>query len=98
MGPIIGEGSKTKVDITSNTLDKLTFMQGDPIGLTINLETLGEGLGNEVCSTTSSVKLVANNATNTATKYYDVIFDIEENEFIYTTQNNTPEIILTIKD
>ena len=98
MAPLIGESAKTKVDIISSTLDKLTFEQGDPIALTINLETLGEGQGNESGSTTSSVKLVANNATNGATKYYDVIFDIELNEFIYTTQNNTPEIILTIKD
>ncbi len=98
MAPLIGESAKTKVDIISSTLDKLTFEQGDPIGLTINLETLGEGQGNESGSTTSSVKLVANNNSNEATKYYDVTFDIEHNEFFYTTQNNTPEIILTIKD
>ena len=98
MAPHIGKAATTKVDIVSGSLDKMDFEQGTPIGLTVDSSTLGMGKGNLTGSTTSSVTLVANNTTNEATKYYDVVFDIEENGFFYTTLEKTPEIILTIKD
>ena len=90
--------SKTKVTVSSHSLDQLTFAEGDPISLIVNQFTLPEGGENLQASTTSSATLIANSKTETATKYYNVIFDIETNEYVYTTQNNTPEIILTVKD
>ncbi len=98
MAPHIGKAATTKVDIVSGSLDKMDFEQGTPIGLTVDSSTLGISKGNLTGSTTSSVTLVANNTTNEATKYYDVVFYIEENGFFYTTLEKTPEIILTIKD
>ncbi len=98
MAGIIGDSAKTSVQVLSNLSDKLTFEQGDPISLKITPETLAEGGENVVGSTTSSVKLIANNNTKVAKAAYDVYFEINTNDFFYTTETNEPEIILTIKD
>ena len=42
--------------------------------------------------------LTANNATNTATRNYYLYLNITSNDFIYTVDENTPELILTITD
>ena len=42
--------------------------------------------------------LTANNKTNSATEHYYLYLYIDNNTFIYTQNENTPEIILTIED
>ena len=42
--------------------------------------------------------LTANNKTNTATEHYYLYLNISNNTFTYSIDNNTPEILLSIKD
>ena len=90
--------AKTSVKVSSSTLDELKFTEGDPIHLEVHQFNLPVGGGNLSSTTSSQVTLIANDNTNTATKDYDVYFDIVENEYIYTTQSKKPEILLTITD
>ncbi|MEG2235995.1 MAG: hypothetical protein RR144_06160, partial [Clostridia bacterium] len=53
--------------------------------------------GNIEGSTTASAKLIANNDTKTATKYYSVSLDISKNGYIYTS-GTTPELMMTVTD
>ncbi len=98
MTSFIDEESRTRVEITGNTLDDLSFQIGDSINIIINQETLSRGGDNLTASTSSSAKLVANDKTSSATSTYDVSFDIKSNGFFHTTEEKTPEIILSIKD
>ena len=79
-------------------MDTLTFETGDPITLTLDQENFAEGKGNQTGSTFAKAMLTANNKTNTATEHYYVYLNITGNTFTYTQNENTPEILLTIKE
>lgn len=91
-----GGSSNTDIDVQTNTTDNLSFSIGDPISLNITQENFAQGVGNQSDSTTASALLTANNATNNATRNYYLYFDISNNNFIYTVDENTPELILTV--
>ena len=92
----LGDGVQTDVDIGSNTTDSLTFDVNNAINLNINQFNFGVGAGNLSSSATASATLLANNSSNTATYTYYVYFKINSNEFVYTTTEQKPEIVLTI--
>ncbi len=94
----LGDGASTNVNLDTGTTDSLTFDVGDDISLSINQFNFGVGAGNLTSNTTASATLLANNASNTATYNYYVYFRINSNEFIYTTSDSKPEIILTVTD
>ena len=94
----LGNGASANVDLDTSTTDSLTFDVGDDISLSINQFNFGVGAGNYTSNTTASATLLANNASNTATYNYYVYFRINSNEFVYTTEDNKPEIILTVTD
>ena len=94
----LGNGASANVDLDTSTTDSLTFDVGDDISLSINQFNFGVGAGNLTSNTTASATLLANNASNTATYNYYVYFRINSNEFVYTTEDNKPEIILTVTD
>lgn len=85
-------------NISSNTTDSLTFDINNEINLNINQFNFGVGAGNLGSNATGTVRLLANNSTNTATYGYYVYFSINSNEFVYTTSDSKPEILLTITD
>ena len=93
-----GEGSQTDVKITANTVDTLTFETGSAISLTIDQDNFAQGAGNQTGSTFAKAMLTANNKTNSAIEHYYLYLDISENTFTYTQDEDTPEILLTIKD
>ena len=93
-----GEGSQTDIKINANTVDTLSFETGSAISLSIDQENFANNTGNQVGSTFAKAILTANNKTNTATEHYYVYLNISENTFTYTQNENTPEILLTIKD
>ena len=93
-----GEGSQTDIRINANTVDTLTFETGDPITLTLDQENFAQGTGNQTGSTFAKAMLTANNKTNTATEHYYMYLNISNNTFTYTQDEETPEILLTIKD
>ena len=49
-------------------------------------------------STTGQAILKANNTTNEATARYNIYLIIENNDFVYTTEEGTPEIVLNVTD
>ena len=93
-----GEGKSTDIKINANTVDTFTFETGSAISLNLNQENFASGKGNQSDTTFAKAMLTANNKTNTATEHYYMYLDISENTFAYTQDENTPEILLTIKD
>jgi len=93
-----GEGKSTDIKINASTVDTFTFATGSAISLNINQENFASGAGNQSGTTFAKAMLTANNKTNTATEHYYMYLNISENTFTYTQDENTPEILLTIKD
>ncbi len=93
-----GASANTNVNVQTNTTDNLSFSVGDAISITANQQNFAQGLGNQSGSTTASATLTANNATNTATRNYYLYLNITSNDFTYTTDEETAELILTIED
>ena len=93
-----GEGKSTDIKINASTVDTLTFEAGSAISLNLNQDNFASGKGNKSDTTFAKAMLTANNKTNTATEHYYMYLNISENTFTYTQNENTPEILLTIKD
>ena len=94
----LGDGASADVDLSSNTTDSLKFSVSGPISLNINQFNFGVGAGNLSSNATATATLLANNNTKTATFNYYVYFRINSNEYVYTTSDSKPEIILTVTD
>ena len=94
----LGDGASADVDLSSDTTDSLKFSVSGPISLNINQFNFGVGAGNLDSSATATATLLANNNTKTATFNYYVYFRINSNEYVYTTSDSKPEIILTVTD
>ena len=93
-----GASANTKVNVQTNTTDSLSFSVGNAISITANQQNFAQDAGNQAGSTTASATLTANNATNTATRNYYLYLNITSNDFTYTTDEETAELILTIED
>ena len=93
-----GEGAQTDIKINASTVDTLTFETGSAISLSMNQDNFASGKGNQSGTTFAKAMLSANNKTNTATKHYYLYLNISNNTFTYSLDNNTPEILLSIKD
>ena len=93
-----GEGAQTDIKINANTVDAFTFEVGSALNLSLNQENFASGKGNQTGTTFAKAILTANNKTNSATKNYYMYLNISNNTFTYTQDENTPEILLTIKD
>ena len=86
------------VEITTDRADRLNFNVNKEISLNINQFNFGVGAGNLSDSAVATATLLANNTNNTATYTYYVYFRINSNDYIYTTADQKPEIILTVTD
>ena len=93
-----GEGKSTDIKINASTVDTLTFETGSAISLNLNQGNFASGAGNQTGTTFAKAMLTANNKTNTATEHYYLYLNISNNTFTYSIDNNTPEILLSIKD
>lgn len=76
--------------------DWLIFKAGEPINIYADERVFGIDDGNLWQSTQASATLEVSNPKNEALYYYDLFLEIEENDFIYTTEEQTAELILTI--
>ena len=93
-------GSSTSLDVTSSTLDTLSFQVGNPININVNQFNFGENAGNQSGTTKAIATISASNSPNT-TKYserYNIYFVIEANNFVYTTDDAKAEILLNVTD
>ena len=93
-----GTGRNVDVKVTTYTTDVFNFEVGNDISIYADATSFASGKGNASGSTFAKAILSANNKTNTATKYYYLYLNISKNTFTYTQNEDTPEILLTIKD
>ena len=93
-----GTGTSANLRVTTYTTDVFNFEVGSDISIYADATSFASGKGNASGSTFAKAILSANNKTNTATKYYYLYLNISKNTFTYTQNEDTPEILLTIKD
>ena len=93
-----GTGTSANLRVTTYTTDVFNFEVGNDISIYADATSFASGKGNAVGSTFAKAILSANSKTNTATKYYYLYLNISKNTFTYTQNEDTPEILLTIKD
>ena len=93
-----GTGTSANLRVTTYTTDIFNFEVGNDISIYADATSFASGKGNASGSTFAKAILSANNKTNTATKYYYLYLNISKNTFTYTQNEDTPEILLTIKD
>ena len=91
-------GSSTDINVTTYTLDLLSFEMGGDIKINADQTSFASGKGNATGSTFAKAILTANNKTNTATKNYYMYLNISNNTFTYSQNTSTPELLLTITD
>ena len=91
-------GSNTDINVTTYTFDLLTFEIGNDITIYADQSSFAQDKGNATGNTFAKAILTANNKTNEATKNYYMYLNITSNEFTYTQDENTPELLLTITD
>lgn len=93
-----GVSVTANVNVTTNTTDNLSFLVGNPITFSVTQENFGPGMENRSGSTDVTATLTANNSTNTATANYYIYLDIQNNDFVYTTEDKTAEMLLRVID
>ena len=93
-----GTGTNTDVRVTTYTTDVFNFEVGNDISIYADATSFASGKGNAVGNTFAKAILTANNKTNTSTEHYYLYLNISNNTFLYTQNENTPELLLTIKD
>lgn len=93
--PNTDDEKTSNVLVKQSTVDEFSFEIGEPLTLTATPETLPEGGENLVFESTSSALLKANSGSNTATYDYYIYLKLSDNTFVYTNED-TPEIILTV--
>ena len=93
-----GSASNADVNVTTYTTDVLTFETGDAINISADQEKFAQGKGNQTGSTFARATLQANNKTNTATANYYVYLNISGNDFEYSKDSSSPELLLSITD
>ncbi len=98
IAPRFGGPSITDIFLGSNTVDKLTFIPGSPLKIEATIDNFAEGADNLTSESISSVNLIANDHTSTATENYNVYFSVESNNYEYSTEERLPEIILEVFD
>ena len=92
-----GEGKQAGTTITTGTVDDLKFnVSKENLSLNINQFNFASGSGNLSDNVTATAMLKANSTKNTATYNYYVYFQIESNDYVYTTTDKKPEIVLSI--
>ena len=90
--------AKTQANLGAGTLDELKLIKGDALNLAITPSLLQENSGNLTVTSNPQVSLLANNSLNSAQYSYNLYLNVYNNNFVYTTPSNSPEIILTIID
>ena len=93
-----GEGSQTDVKINANTVDTLSFETSSSLAFTADQDTFANGKASLSDTTFAKAILTANNKTNSATNNYNLYLNISDNNFTYTQDTNTPELLLQITD
>lgn len=90
------DSAKRNASVTSDAVDILKFDIDKDINLNPTQFNVVEGGDNLQDTAIGSAILRANSTDNNATYNYYVYFNIKSNNYIYTTNDYKPEIVLTI--
>ena len=94
----ISGGAIGNANVTADTTDNLKFSVNKDISLNPTQFSVTEGGGGLSDSAVGTASLLANSTNNTFSTTYYVYFNINSNNYVYTTEDNKPEIVLTILD
>ena len=88
-------GARADVNVVTHTTDSMVFSSFTPIVIgPITQQNFTSGSGNKSGSTSGRVTLKANAEAN-ATYCYNAYLKVTNNSFVYTTEAETPELVLT---
>lgn len=90
-----GEGASAPVTVTTSTADSLEYGSFGAITINATQQNFYEGAGSLSGETTGNVTLKANN-DNSASYCYTAILNVAQNDFVYTTEAHTPELLFSI--
>ena len=94
----ISDGAIGNANVTADTTDNLQFSVDKDISLNPTQFNVTEGGGGLSDTAVGTATLLANSTNETAAFNYYVYFRINNNNYIYTTDDAKPEIVLTILD
>lgn len=94
----LSSGAIGNANVTSDTTDNLQFSVSKDISLNPTQFNVTEGGGGLSDTAVGTATLLANSTTNSFSTTYYVYFNINSNNYIYTTEEQKPEIVLTITD
>ncbi len=94
----VHDEKKIDVNVVSDKLDSLTYTVDKDIDLSINQFNLANGEENVSDSSVATVSFLANKTSNQAETFYNIYFYIKNNQYVYTTEDKKPEIILNVYD
>ncbi len=93
---LAGQPALTDVDVATDLNESFIFTPGTPLSMKANIDNFSSADGSLSASTTSTATLRASSETGSASEEYFVYFNITNNDFVYTVDENTPELLLTI--
>ena len=94
----VGNSASTTMKTYSLNSQNLKFYSGNPFNLNISYNNLDQGMGNITSTSTTRAVLTPDGKTGEGEEFYGVYFLVQDNEFVYSTEEKTPEIILRITD
>ncbi len=94
----VGTPAITDTSITGDKTSRLIFTPGNPISLVASLDNFTDGAGSLSGETTSTATLTSSSTQEVVNDTYNVYYNITENNYIYTVNESTPELILEIFD
>ena len=92
----ISGGAISRVFITADTADSLEFLVDKDISIKPTQFNFTQGGVDLSDTATATARLKANSTDKTANYRYNVYFLIEKNEYIYTTEDHKPEMLLQV--
>ena len=92
-----GNNAVANLNTTTGTTDNLTFSTDGNILINASADNFGKNMGDQVSQASAMATLIPNNTTNSAEETYNVYLVINENTFEYTKDEETPELILSVK-
>ncbi len=93
-----GNTTTGNMSATTGSVDTLTFYAGEPLTIEASEKNFGKNMGNIKKDTNINAHLIANNTTHEAHMSYNMFLVITKNDFVYTTDDKKPELLLRIYD
>ena len=87
-----------KSEITSATSEVISFSIDNELNIYANQFNFQEGMSSLTSKATATAYMRFDGGTRVVKHKYDLILNIDSNDFVYTTLEENPELILTVKD